>query len=654
MRSHLHALLLASALSSIAHPTPTIAQPSSLKLTSYPSSTIPCPALTGPDEVEGKTIDCGVVTVPEDYSQPQGRQVAINYVRLRSKSLSPQPDPVIVLHGGPGGSDLSALPVMIPLYTQQRQTRDVILFDQRGSRYSGDLACTPSLFVLAQQYSDPKSELTKKFVSFAEKFKDPIADPDGQTMASFNLCARVLKAHGFDLKQYNTTNNAHDVVSLASALGYDQINLYGISYGTFLAMRVMRDHSQRLRSVILDSTIPPQVRKYEALVKDLEVSLLNLLEDCQQDQACKQAYPNLKPRTIALLQTLDKNPIPLPVTDKTKSAESVTVNAFAALVVKMNQDNRISEYLPLIVAELEKGITTTYVGVTTGKIFTTPAPQPNPISEPQALLAKGEELRQQARKLLSERATFLESRRPSQQWVKQVLNAIETLPEQDRPLARANFYGMGYIKAAPRDRATLSDIIAKIFPGTPGEALIKSLQTKSDVEIGHIYEVIATIFRNTTALDQEISSGSFRTFDCQDFVPLSNPDRTEANFKQMVMPELGRSRLLAAQQAYAVCKAWSITPAPTSDGQVLKSSIPTLVLQGRYDVQTNVTVGKQAMAGLSNGIYLEFPKSGHGVLVFSQCAKDVGAAFVNNPTQPPNATCREALKPKFVLPTPSK
>lgn len=635
-------------------PEAAIAQPSSLPSTSYRTTTIPCPALTEPDEVEGKTIVCGVVTVPEDYSQPQGRQVDITYVRLRSKSLSPQPDPVVVLHGGPGGTDLSALPFMIPLYTQQRQVRDVILFDQRGSRYSGDLACTPSMFILAQQYSDPKSELTKKFVSFAEKFKDPIADPDGQTMASFNICASILKAHGFNLNQYNTTNNARDVVSLASALGYDKINLYGISYGTFLAMRVMRDHPQRLRSVVLDSTIPPQVRKYEALLWDIEVSLLNLLEDCRQDQACNQAYPNLKARTIALLRTLDKQPISLPASDKTKPAESVTVAAFEALVVKMNGDNRVSEYLPLIVAELEQGVTTTYVGVTTGKIFTTPAPQPNPISEPQALLAKGEELRQQARKLLSERATFLESRRPSQQWVKQVLNAIETLPEKNRPLARGNFYGVGYTQSAPRDRATLSGIIAEILPGTSGEALIKSLQTQSEVEIRHIYEVIATIFRDTTILDKGISAGSFRTFDCQDFVPLSHPDRTEANFKQLVMPELGRSRLTAARQAYAVCKAWLVKPDPTSDGQVLNSRIPTLVLQGRYDVQTNATVGQQAMAGLSHGMYLEFPKSGHGVLVFSQCAKDVGAAFVNNPTQLPNADCRSALKPKFVFPPASK
>lgn len=86
------------------------------------------------------------------------------------------------------------------------------------------------------------------------------------------------------------------------------------------------------------------------------------------------------------------------------------------------------------------------------------------------------------------------------------------------------------------------------------------------------------------------------------------------------------------------------------DREVVRSNIPTLVLQSRYDAQTNTTVGRQALDGLTNGTLLEFPNSGHGALIFSQCARDVGAAFVNNPSLPPKADCRESLKPKFILP----
>ncbi|AKG21357.1 AAA-like domain-containing protein [Calothrix sp. 336/3] len=374
------------------------------------------------------------------------------------------------------------------------------------------------------------------------------------------------------------------------------------------------------------------------------------IEDCQQDKDCNRAYPNLKARTIALLKALDKKPIPIPSNDKNKPSESVTVQAFEALIRKMNQDYRISEYLPLMISELEKGVTTTYVGVASGKIFTTPAPKTIPIGAPQELMAKGDELRKQARKLLSERAKFLESRRPSQQWVKQALNVIDSLPEKERTVTRGNFYGVGYQSGMPRDRKTLIATIAEIFPKSQVEALTKPLQTKTDAEIRHIYEVIGTIFREAKLLDNGTPGGTFRSFDCQDFLPPSNPAQTEANAKQMEMPELGRSNLLAARQAYALCKSWQVEPAPAKNSEVLKSTIPTLVLQGRYDIQTNSTVGKQAMAGLTNGTYLEFPKAGHGVLLFSQCAKDVGAAFVNNPSRPPNAECRETLKPKFVLP----
>ena len=64
-------------------------------------------------------------------------------------------------------------------------------------------------------------------------------------------------------------------------------------------------------------------------------------------------------------------------------------------------------------------------------------------------------------------------------------------------------------------------------------------------------------------------------------------------------------------------------------------------------------MGKQALAGLTNGTLIEFPNFGHGALVFWQCARYVGAAFVMNPTSSPNAAYKEALKTKFVLPATS-
>ncbi len=64
---------------------------------------------------------------------------------------------------------------------------------------------------------------------------------------------------GTDLAAYNSLENAADIEALRTALGYDQINLYGVSYGTLLALHALRLYPGALRSVILDGVVPPQI-----------------------------------------------------------------------------------------------------------------------------------------------------------------------------------------------------------------------------------------------------------------------------------------------------------------------------------------------------------------------------------------------------------
>jgi hypothetical protein len=357
----------------------------------------------------------------------------------------------------------------------------------------------------------------------------------------------------------------------------------------------------------------------------------------------------------ALLKRLDQQPIPLSKADaelvKSESGK-VDVDAIAGLFNLINGDGwvRIAQYIPLRVSELERGVTTTYVGVVSGKIFPTPAKKILPLGDPQGLLAQAEEWRAKARQLLTEKITLAENRRPSQQWVQQVLNAIETLPAADRVLARGNFYGVGFLQGQPRDRTTLAAIINEILPASQRSPLIQSLNALSPTEIRHTYEVILGILDKVSPGDAHVSEAAFRSIDCQDLVTGSNATRIQALFGQMTLPELGREALSAGKEAYLACRNWPVQPAPDSDRIAVSSPIPTLVLQSRYDTQTTTAIGRPSMVGLENGIFLEFPNGGHGVLQFSQCARDVGVAFVNNPTRPPDAECRASLKPQFILP----
>ena len=110
----------------------------------YPSTETPCPLALPPNEVEGQSVTCGYVTLPENYGLPEGRQGELSYAVLHSRSPAPSADPVVFLHGGPGSSLIDnldnavnqELDPFVSLYGPLRETRDVVLFDQRGSKFS--------------------------------------------------------------------------------------------------------------------------------------------------------------------------------------------------------------------------------------------------------------------------------------------------------------------------------------------------------------------------------------------------------------------------------------------------------------------------------------------------------------------------------------
>ena len=81
----------------------------------------------------------------------------------------------------------------------------------------------------------------------------------------------------------------------------------------------------------------------------------------------------------------------------------------------------------------------------------------------------------------------------------------------------------------------------------------------------------------------------------------------------------------------------------------VESDIPTLVLSGEYDLQTPMAWGEDAAEGLTNAYEVEFPNTGHGAILFSQCARDIGEAFINNPDGAPLTTCTDELTTRFIV-----
>jgi pimeloyl-ACP methyl ester carboxylesterase len=617
----------------------------------YQTNTIPCP-VSLPLETEGKTVTCGVLTVPENYEQPHGRQVEITYVRLHSSSLSPLPDPVFYLAGGPGNSAVVDADLLSRYaFDAYRLTRDVVLFDQRGTQFSSSLGCAPTAFAL--------DTLGDQLDRYVEKIADNNPLTNDRTVAQYAVCAQVLQKHGFDLSQFNTPNNARDTVNLANALEYQHINLYGISYGTYLAMAIARNYPNLVRSVVLDSTATPNVNKYSEAGRRGVTPVVNLLDDCAADPLCNQAYPHLQDRLNALLEKLAQQPIPLPKVESAtnENPDGATTPAETNISLKSFADNvpqwlsskpSFAGYLPLLIAELEQGKTTTYEQAFSGKLFKSdPKPEGMPVVEQYRKLATDFQVK--AEDLLKESATVAQSERPSTQWVNKVKAQLKTLPEAEQKPAIANFYGAGYDADVDRDCKALLDLIAEIFPTQTAQPLQTELQAMVEAEIRHIYELLTDNINQVSPVDQQAFMGMSFSFDCREHVAWSSQADIDAVNRSLSLPLLAQPSYAEGLEYLATCQHWPVKPADPMERQVVKIDVPTLVLQGRYDAQTTTDRGKRAMEWLNNGSYVEFSSQGHGV-ISNPCGRDIGIAFINRPGITPNTSCIDALKPKFVLP----
>lgn len=234
-------------------------------------------------------LQYGYLRVPENHTNPGGREIEIAWAVVKSKVPASKKYPLIFFTGGPGGETLP----MINLFINSPLTddRDVILFDQRGIGHSSPLPnFGEKLHGLLAADLTPEEE-HQKLVEILQIYREK------------------SESMGIELQNYNTFQNAWDIVSLLDHLGYEKYNIMGGSFGTRLARVVMDLLPDVIHSAILDSPNPfdndfitPRIRSYD--------QALNLvLENCAQDRACKRTYPDLKSEYLNGVKALIDEPV---------------------------------------------------------------------------------------------------------------------------------------------------------------------------------------------------------------------------------------------------------------------------------------------------------------------------------------------------------
>ena len=236
-----------------------------------------------------KTIE-GILEVPENRNNPESRILKLVYKVLKAKDTASDISPIVYLQGGPGASTL----IMEKFWENHplRESRDIVLMDQRGTGAS-EASCIDlgeAIITIVRRDLDYEDEL--------------------QALDSiFQKCKLNLEQKEVDLAGYNSRENAADFEDLRKALGYDQLNLFGASYGTRLGLTIMRDFPNSVRSTIFIGVFPPESQLFGELIGNFENSLFEVLLRCEQNEECNSQYPNLKQRLIKTLVRLKSEPL---------------------------------------------------------------------------------------------------------------------------------------------------------------------------------------------------------------------------------------------------------------------------------------------------------------------------------------------------------
>lgn len=269
------------------------------------------PAACRYEIVEGDHVECGYLIVPEDRSSPDGATIRVYVVNFKAKAANPAPDPVIFVPGGPGGPTLAFLGQMnyTPLGEALRSQRDTLLIEHRGSNMSEPAFYCPEM-------ETDISELAG--LGLAEEIE--------WSLAAYRACHDRLVQEGHNLSMYGPVETAADVADLRLALGYEEVNVFGNSWGTLSSLYLLRDHPEGIRSMMVDGVMSPEMFQTGELLKETQGLLDALFQACADDAACHAAYPDLETVFYDTLDSLRNEPVAVTVEDESGRSHKVMID----------------------------------------------------------------------------------------------------------------------------------------------------------------------------------------------------------------------------------------------------------------------------------------------------------------------------------------
>ncbi|HTD72489.1 MAG TPA: alpha/beta hydrolase [Steroidobacteraceae bacterium] len=231
---------------------------------------------------------CGTLRVPLDREHPKEGSVDLKVAVVPALNRRSTAAPLFLLAGGPGQSAMQVYVSLNAAFSRISRNHAIVLLDQRGTGQSSLQSC-----------------------AYPEDWQEP-ADPIPALRKATVECLAKLGPH---VRFYTTSIAVRDLDDMRIALGYDQIDLYGGSYGTRVAELYMRRYPAHVQAVILDGVTYPQQAIGAETPQDAERSLNLIVARCLQTPDCAATYPQLQDDLTNLLREYGPKKTPVTIDD---------------------------------------------------------------------------------------------------------------------------------------------------------------------------------------------------------------------------------------------------------------------------------------------------------------------------------------------------
>lgn len=274
---------------------------------------------------------CGTMLRPLDPGGTVEGDIELRVAVVPALNLTPEPDPVVPIAGGPGQGSVQFYTVYSGAFENVRRNRDILLIDQRGTGESSTMDC---------------------------EFDDSMVEGEYSTELTIQFTQSCLDELPHDPRFFTTSVAVTDMEAVREALGYPALNLYGVSYGTRVAQHFARRYPESTRSVIIDGVVPPQLSLGPEIATESQQAVDKILARCVENEGCADAFDGVTRDFARIVSELREAPVkirvPHPSTGRPEEVSFGEGELAAAIRLLAYHPNSIA-LMPLLIHEAGKG-----------------------------------------------------------------------------------------------------------------------------------------------------------------------------------------------------------------------------------------------------------------------------------------------------------